>query len=444
MTGVFGLLRRERDFRRVYLSSLVSLGGDWFAVVPLLILLPRLTGSGVWGGLVLAADTAVFAALSPYAGTIADRLDRRRLMVVADVVSAAVVLLLLAVRSAGTAWVALVAVAGVAAAKAFYEPASASALPNLVPAADLATANALAGATWGVMLAVGASLGGVAAALFGVRACFAIDAASFAVSALLTARTRRQFQQPRKPRPRVTARADIAEAVGYVRGEPPVLALLACKPGVGLANGALALFPLLASQVFTAGPVGTGLLFAARGLGALLGPLAMSRVATEQRRLYRVLGGSILLCGVAYLGVAVAPVFAVALLLVVVAHVGGGANWTLSSLGLQSLVPDAVRGRVFSVDFALVTLTIAVSQALGGALTAVVAPRLLVAGFGAATVVYATGWLLATRAVRRRAGAGWPPMATAAGAGPAGAGPAGPGPAGPGPAGSAVGLAEHR
>jgi hypothetical protein len=62
------LLRREKDFRRVFASELVSLGGDWFAVVPLLALLPRLTGSGMWGGLVLAADTAVFALLSPYAG----------------------------------------------------------------------------------------------------------------------------------------------------------------------------------------------------------------------------------------------------------------------------------------------------------------------------------------------------------------------------------------
>lgn len=60
------LLKRNRDFRRVFVSELVSLGGDWFAVVPLLALLPVLTGSGMWGGLVLAVDTALFALLSPW------------------------------------------------------------------------------------------------------------------------------------------------------------------------------------------------------------------------------------------------------------------------------------------------------------------------------------------------------------------------------------------
>src|SRR5437899_152048 len=69
------VLRDERDFRRVYLATLVSLGGDWFAVVPLLTLLPKLTGSGLYGGLTLAADTATFALFAPYAGTVSDRVD---------------------------------------------------------------------------------------------------------------------------------------------------------------------------------------------------------------------------------------------------------------------------------------------------------------------------------------------------------------------------------
>ena len=93
------LLREERDFRRVFISELISLGGDWFAIIPLLILLPKLTGTGVWGALVLAADTLIFALLSPYAGTVVDRVDRRTLMVVCDIVSAVMVALLLLVRS---------------------------------------------------------------------------------------------------------------------------------------------------------------------------------------------------------------------------------------------------------------------------------------------------------------------------------------------------------
>ena len=139
MRAYLDLIRRNRDFRRVFAAELISLGGDWFAVIPLITLLPVLTGTGLWGGLVLAVDTAVVALLAPYAGTIADRVDRRTILIVSNLASAGSVLLLLFVRSAATAWVALVAVGAVAISKAFYVPASQAALPNLVdPVGDRA------------------------------------------------------------------------------------------------------------------------------------------------------------------------------------------------------------------------------------------------------------------------------------------------------------------
>ena len=116
MRPYLDLLRRERDFRRTYVSQLIALGGDWFAVIPLLVLLPDLTGSGLWGALVLTADTLVFALVAPYAGTVVDRLDRRRVMVVANLAGGAAALLLLLVRSEATAWVALVGMGLIAAA----------------------------------------------------------------------------------------------------------------------------------------------------------------------------------------------------------------------------------------------------------------------------------------------------------------------------------------
>lgn len=401
MRAALALLRREPDFRRTFLASLVSGGGDWFALIPLLALLQQLTGGGLAGGAVLAADTAVFALLSPYAGTVADRVDRRRLMVGCELVSAVLALTLLLVRGTGTIWVAVVAFAGLAAAKAFVEPAGSSAQPNLVGRADLPLASVMNGTAWGSMLAVGAALGGLSAAAFGIRVCFLLDAASFLVSALLLIRCRRPFQQERGARAAAGFRADVREAVAFARSDARVLALLTAKPGVGFANGALVLFPLLAAEVFHVGEAGLGLLYAARGLGALLGPLLLGRRGRDPGSLLWLIGGCIAACGALYVGVAVAPVFAVALVLVALAHVGGGANWTSSSYGLQVLVPDRVRGRVSSTDFMLCTLVIAANQAVAGALSEVVPTRVLVAAFGGATVAYAGCWLLATRSLRR-------------------------------------------
>ena len=122
----------QPDFRHLFLAELVVFGADWFVMVPLLVLLPELTGSGVWGALVLAVDTGIVALLLPYTGTIADRLDRRKIMIAAN---------LAALRRAccccsacgrpATASLALVAIGAVAVAKAFYSPAAQAALPNV-------------------------------------------------------------------------------------------------------------------------------------------------------------------------------------------------------------------------------------------------------------------------------------------------------------------------
>ncbi|MGW5673368.1 MFS transporter, partial [Micromonospora sp. NPDC003776] len=158
MSPTVSVLVRNRDFRNLFLAELVVFGADWFVMVPLLVLLPALTGSGVWGALVLAVDTGTTALLLPYTGTIADRFDRRKIMMVANLGALAGILLLLGVRDAGTAWLALVAIAAVAVAKAFYSPAAQAALPNVLDPADLAAGNAVAGSAWDSFPAVPAGL----------------------------------------------------------------------------------------------------------------------------------------------------------------------------------------------------------------------------------------------------------------------------------------------
>lgn len=398
------LLRREKDFRRTYLAQLIALGGDWFAIVPLLILLPGLTGTGVWGAMVLAADTLVFALIGPYAGTVVDRLDRRRVIVVANTVAGLAALLLVLVRSEATAWIALVAISLVAGAKSFSQPAATAAIPNLVEPEDLSTASVLNGASWGTMLAVGAALGGLVAGTLGTTVCFLLDAGLLLGAAALTASTTRPFSDPSvPPRERRPARHDIGEALGYARREKRVVALITCKSGPAFGNGALSLFPLYGAAAFGLGELGIGLMFSARGVGALIGPLVMRRRATDPARLYTVLASSMAVFGLGYLALGVTDWFWLVLLLLVVAHAGGGANWILSTYGLQTVVPDSLRGRVFSTDYTLATLIIAGSQVAFGLLSDHVPARTLLALAGGMVLAYAGLWWLATRRLRRPA-----------------------------------------
>ncbi len=400
MRPYLDLLRREQDFRRTYVAQLIALGGDWFAVIPLLVLLPELTGTGVWGAAVLAVDTLVFALVGPYAGTVVDRLDRRRVIVAANTVAGSAALLLVLVRSEATAWIALVAIGVVAAAKAFSQPAGAAALPNLVDPEDLPTASVLAGASWGTMLAVGAALGGLVAGTFGTTACFVLDAVLLLLAAALTAATRRPFTDPSAPvRDRRPVHQDVGEAVGYARRDSQVLALLTCKSGPAFGNGALSLFPLYGAAAFGLGPLGIGLMYSARGVGAVLGPLLMRRRGTDPARMHAVLAGSMAVFGLGYLALGVTTWLWLVLVLLVVAHAGGGANWVLSTYGLQAAVPDVLRGRVFSADYTLATLVIAGSQVVFGLLSDHVTARELLAGAGAVVLLYAGLWWLAARRV---------------------------------------------
>lgn len=395
MPSVFSVLTRNPDYRRLFGAQIVMFGGDWFAVIPLMALLLDLTGRGVWSSLALAADTGLLALLLPYAGTVADRLDRRRIMLFTALGAVAAVGVLLAVRSPEVAWLGVVAIGILGAAKAFYTPAALAALPNLVSKEDLSAANALSGGAWGTTLVVGASLGGVMTALVGPYICFLITAVCLLLAAFLLWRIRQPTQGERTAEPTPAWQA-LREALGYIRHRPRVRSLVTVKSAVGVGNGVLGSFPLLATML-SAGPVGLGLLFAARGAGAIAGPLLLRRLLRRRSWLLPGLAVSMGLYGVAYLGVAASPWLGLTLVLVALAHLAGGGNWAMSNFALQLEVPDALRGRVLATDMMLATMAISVSLLIFAALIDHVDLRILIAGCASATLSYAVIWRLLTR-----------------------------------------------
>ena len=360
MRGVRELLVRNRDFRRLFLASVVSLAGDWFSFVATAGLVAELTGRPGAPALVYAATVLPVFAASPIAGAIADRFDRKRTLVIADLVRVPIALSLCLAAWWHSAPLAIAAITALAVGASFSDPIASAATPNLVEPEELASAQSLMGAVWGSMLMVGAGLGGLVAELLGRYAAFAVDAASFLASAWLVAGIRRPMQQ-------ATAAhrgGSVRDALRYLRATPVVLRLVFAKGGVSSANGIVGLLPAFAAHRFAGTSIATGLLFAARGLGAMLGPMLARTVvgATPGRR------AIVWVCGVSTLSFcavyAVFPLchaFLAALVLVILAHLGGGAQWSLSTYGLQRETPDELRGRVLSLDYGLATLAIGAS-----------------------------------------------------------------------------------
>jgi MFS family permease len=303
-------------------------------------------------------------------------------------------------RSTETLPLAYLGVVGIAVGATFVSPAIQSAIPNIADGDDLVMANVLMGSTWGTMLAVGSALGGIIVALFGLNVSCIVDAASFAIAALLIGSIRVPFQQ-RISRVRVPFLSSMREAAHYARGHPRVLALLTCKGGFGIGAGAVVLLSVFGRDVFHAGSFGIGMLYGARGVGALAGPFLVRRLARDDNSRYRLVG----LCGIAY-GVgyalfAVSPTLGFAAAAIIIAHLGGGGQWMISSYGLQREVPDNLRGRIFAADFGMVTLTTSVSTILAGLLAdAVGAVPTALAG-GLLMFGWGVTWALLTRRLWR-------------------------------------------
>src|SRR5438552_11223163 len=182
---VLSLLRRNGDFRLLFFGQVVSFTGDWFLFVALAGLVYSLTKSPVLVAAVYASLTVPFALFMFIGGPLADRLNRQALMIVADVLRGVLCLGFFLIHSASQVWMVYVLAGAVTALAAVFEPASMAAIPNLVDREDLATANVMAGAVWGSMLAIGSALGGVVVATFGRRAGYIGDASSFLVSAII-------------------------------------------------------------------------------------------------------------------------------------------------------------------------------------------------------------------------------------------------------------------
>lgn len=407
--GYIQLLRSNHGFRNLFIGGLVSQTGDWFNSVALFVLLLSLTGSGEAVGYILIIKLLPSFFAGPLAGVVADRFNRKTIMIVADIVRGFLVLGFLLVQRPEQVWIVYAIAALEVVVSTFFDPAKSAAIPNIVSRAELISANALSSASWSITLALGAALGGVVTDAFGRNTAFIVDSMTFFVSAAYIARV---HFRPSRPKPERAARLSLADAAGvtdliegarYLRANPRVMALLLVKSGWGLGGGVLLLLTIYGKQIFPIGRDGAasiGLLYAARGLGALIGPMIAGVITSGAPRTMRqAISVAFFVSTAFYLLFAYAPVLGVALICVIGAHSGGSIQWVFSTTLLQMTVPDRFLGRVFALEMALLTLTMSVSTYVTG--WGVDYPglgaRRMATVLGLAFAVPGIGWLMLQR-----------------------------------------------
>jgi MFS family permease len=382
MNEYLSLLRENRNFRNLWLGSVVSQLGDWFNVIAAAELITRLTGSGLALSYLFLARFLPLFLLGPVAGVLADRFNRKHIMVLTDLLRAATVLCLLLVRSPDDLWLFYLLTVVQFSLSALFYPARSAVLPSVVEPSELIAANALDSLTWSTMLALGAFLGGVVAALFGAEAAFVADALSFLLSAFFLARI---VLPTRTVAPRAAADAGrrfaFLDGFRYLLREPFILGVSLAKAGGSLAWGAINvlevsyandLFPLAGTrfQLTNGGSAALGLIYVFSGLGTGIGPLVMRRwLGDTPRRLVIGISLGFVLMTSGMWWMSTASSLGVILAATLVRTLGTGTLWVFSAALLQGSVPDQYRGRVFSFEFAALTLTQSVSTLAAGLLT---------------------------------------------------------------------------
>lgn len=402
--GYLELLRRNKDFRQVWLGQVVSQMGDWFNTIAIYSIVLKLTGSGRAVGLVLVARFLPTVVVGPLSGVIADRFSRRTIMIVSDVLRAFVVLGFLFIRRPEQVWLVYVLTVLQLVCSSFFEPARTAVIPSIVSERELVAANAISSVTWSSMLTLGAAIGGLITGAFGTDAAFVLDSLTYFASAALIAVVRLPERTPRTKSKLTIAKAlgieQTIEGARYVIGRPRVLAMLLVKPAWGLGGGILALLAVFGEKVFPvggSGATGIGILYAARGIGTAIGPIVMRRFAGETReRMQTGIGISFLIGGVFYIAFGAATNFTLALVMLFIAHAGGSIVWVNSTVLLQRIVKDDFRGRVFATEFMLLTLTMAASNYATGELLDRFgySPRAVTIGMGMLFIFPAILWFV--------------------------------------------------
>lgn len=359
---------QERDFRIFWLGQLVSVTGTWMQTVAQGWLVLLLTGSPFVLGVAAAARSIPVLFLVVPAGIVADRFDRRRIILATSAVAtiaSAVLGILTILNRIDVPLVLLIAVV-LGVTNAFEMPARQSYVSELIGKRDLANAIALNSLLFNSARVIGPALAGILVALVGPGWAFVLNAASYVpvmIGLLMISRVH-------VPRLGIAARTAVPEAMRYLRSEPRVAALLGLLAAQTIfASGHLILGPSLA-QDLGQGAEGLGVLLAATGAGAVVGGLRLAATADRAER-WRVL----LLAGVALaaglIGVGLARSYAVTLLCFVVAGWGMVTFNASSNTLIQTIVPDRLRGRMMS----LYTLVLLGLMPAGGLLIGALADR---------------------------------------------------------------------
>jgi len=412
------LIRSNPDFAKLWAAQVVSLLGDWFNTIVISALIVVYTegtnyqGIAVSGYLICRLIPPLL--MRPYAGVLADRFDRKRLLIISDVLRALAVLGLL-LTTQGPEFLPLIYVFTILQflISSIFEPARNAIMPSVLYRDELVIGNTLSSVTWSAMLAIGAIVGGIVAELFGIETALVIDAGTFLLSAGIVM----TLTVPETPRSEIgeeervvldKSKRTFMDGIRYLMKNPAIAATIFVKAGQSFTSVDTILI-IYGTSVFVIGEQGTtsmAILWSAFGIGAIIGPMITNRISDGSVRILRrliIVGFAMIAIGWLFWGLA--PSLELLAIAVVIRAMGSSINWTYSSIIIQKVVPDEYLGRMFSLDFAGFELVMGISVLVTGLLVDAVAIEnisIIVFGFSIVALIPLAIWIWAVQRLDKR------------------------------------------
>ena len=373
-TGYLELIRSNRDFRFLWSGQIISDLGDWFNLIASASLVGALTDSGLAVGALFFVRTIAPFLASPFGGVIADRYNRRNVLVLMNVIRTPLMFGFLLVRDPSMVWLLYLLTAFQLFLSGIIYPTRTALLPETVSQKNLGAANTITGVSFSAMFAIGAALGGFLSGLIGMYAAFFLNGLLYLASAVVFAQIHIAPAQNKVSEQRNLSHAlqEYLDGFRYLLLHKYLIVIASHKAFVGLLLGATfeVVLVTISKSVFVLGEgggMGLGLIFAATGVGMGLGPIFARRWTGDSlpRLGWAIVAGYV----IGGFGVALTATlhsWGTVLIGNLLRGVGNGMVWLFSTQLILVLVPGFIRGRVVAAEFAFSMLVGATSAILVG------------------------------------------------------------------------------
>ena len=366
------LLKQNPAFRNLWYGQVISELGNWINSIALYALILQLTGSGMAMAAAMMAKLLPMVIISPFAGVVIDRIDRKKVLIASDILRCFTVLGFLIVDSREDLWIVYTLTLFEVALTGFFEPARSAILPSIVEKNHLVTANALSGSTWSIMLTLGAALGGFVVSFFGIKTAFILDALTYLLSAwfIIKISYPNTKYKERIKKQNSSGIKGLVEGLRYLISHPTVLVFTLLKSGMAIKGGIMTLIPLFASRLWSdpaAVSMAVGILFSSRGIGSAIGPVLIRKWLGESPKILKVaILAAFFLGSFAILVFSFSKNIWTASLSIGLSGMSGSIVWVFSTALIHLEADRKFLGRIFGIEMALLTLIMGISNGLVG------------------------------------------------------------------------------